>query len=167
VSNQPENSPENPVKELRRAFDDAFVQPRVTDVEDTTGVLLIRAGELRFAVRAPDIRSIQLCPEIVTLPASAPALLGVTTLRGVVVGVYGLAELMNGGRSDARWLVLCGDGTVGLAFDELAGHQRLATSRLQRPGRQEVQTIEYSGSAYVLVDVSAILQRITHQGDNE
>jgi hypothetical protein len=30
-----------------------------------------------------------------------------------------------------------------------------------------VQTIEYSGSAYVLVDVSAILQRITHQGDNE
>lgn len=150
--------------ELRRAFDEMFTRSAETRDERAVEVLSIRAGEARMALPVLSIRAVQLCPEVAAVPSVAPSLLGVSGVRGAVVAMYSLAHVLGGAKTPAggAWVALCGDGTVGLVFDELFGHERLTQGELL-PGEGEASRgfVEINGTPHVLVDVKALLKAIT------
>jgi chemotaxis signal transduction protein len=150
--------------ELRRAFDEMFTRSAEARDERAVEVLSIRAGMTRMVLPVLSIRAVQLCPEIATVPSGVPSLLGVSGLRGSVVAMYSLAQLIGGAKAPVggAWVALCGDGTVGLVFDELFGHERLTQAELL-PGEGEASRrfVEINGTPHVLVDVKALLKAIT------
>jgi chemotaxis signal transduction protein len=82
------------LEELRRAFDDSFALPALPQEVDQEDMLGIRVGSLQFAVRVNDLAGVHACRKIVALPESVEGLLGVVGLRGRLVAVYDLAELL-------------------------------------------------------------------------
>lgn len=82
------------LEELRRAFDDSFALPALPQDVDQEDMLGIRVGSLHFAVRVNDLAGVHACRKIVALPESVDGLLGVVGLRGRLVAVYDLAELL-------------------------------------------------------------------------
>jgi chemotaxis signal transduction protein len=151
-------------EEFRRAFDEMFTRPAQARDERAVEVLSIRAGEARMALPVLSIRAVQLCPEVAALPSTATSLVGVSGVRGSVVAMYSLAHVLGGSKtpSGGAWVALCGDGSIGLVFDELFGHERLTQGELL-PGEGEASRrfVEISGTPHVLVDVKALLKAIT------
>lgn len=150
--------------ELKRHFDEAFSRPVEFNEDSTEGVLAIVAAGVRVAVRTKDIRSIHLCPKVTRVPSSAPTCAGVATVRGKPVGVYDLALLLGHSSliASGRWILLVGDRSIGLAFDELVGFRRLSENAIRRVvGTDEgEQLVQLGDTSYAFADVSALVRRI-------
>jgi chemotaxis signal transduction protein len=97
-------------------------------------MLVVRAGDGRFAVRLSEIASVERCRKIVPLPSALPGLLGVAGVKRRVFAVYGLGALLGAGRTDEppRWLLLgpsLGD-SIAFAIEELERYIEIAPSRI-------------------------------------
>lgn len=75
---------------------------------------------------------------MVRVPAETPGLLGLAGVRGGVVPVFSLAELLGHAATATAppWMVICGvDDPIGLAFDELDRHVRVVAAAIHTETR--------------------------------
>lgn len=115
--------------EMRAEFDSAFSHlPRQpgTELED---VLALRLGAERCFVRLSDIAGVIAHPRLTVVPTPAPALLGITSNHGSLVGAYDLAVLLGRVPTKPRWLVICAaEPSIGLTFEHFDGYQQVTGS---------------------------------------
>ncbi|MCC6575626.1 MAG: chemotaxis protein CheW [Planctomycetes bacterium] len=145
--------------QMRRAFDEAFARPELARAEQGIELLALVAGDMRMAVAIDQIAGIHLCPAVTAIPSDAPALLGVGSVRSVLSAIYSLSALRGGPRRPGQWLITCGDGTIGLAFDELCGYTRVRSDEM--PVSKEAVFVEVAGKPHALVEVGVLVKVIT------
>jgi purine-binding chemotaxis protein CheW len=84
--------------------------------------LTVRAGQARVAMAASGVAEVIRAPRITRMPHGPPGLIGVTHLRGAILPVVSLSQLLGetAGAGDAtRVVVLRRDQPVGLAVDSV------------------------------------------------
>ena len=123
--------------ELRRAFDAAFAAAPAGARPLEVPLLALRAGGEPLAVRALETAGLQRLPRVVALPSRRPEVLGVTGWRGAVLPVYALSRLMGlpDGAEPPRWMLLCGEERLALAFTAFEAHLRVAPEALEPAAR--------------------------------
>lgn len=112
---------------IRKAFDDAFAAPPPQPPRDAADFLVIGVGGAPYAIRLADLIGLEANCQIVPMPTDRAALLGLCAVRGQLVPVFDLGQVM-GLRQVAppRWVALHrSSGLVGLAFEALEGSQRV------------------------------------------
>jgi chemotaxis signal transduction protein len=164
--------------ELRKAFDQSFAVPIVSEPEMTEDVLAVRAQDHNLALRVSEIAGLSSCPTIVPVPGRNPALCGLANVRGALVTVYRLSTLV-GGEGDAitgGWIVLCADDrTVALQFDELVGYHSVrsdaihASAAADPSGRQKqvVQIADVSRPVISISDLLVTIRRSARTGSDK
>lgn len=160
---------------LREAFDHSFSLPPPAAPEAPENLLAVRIGSDRYALRTRELAGLQLLRRVTPLPGARRGLLGLTGVRGRLVPVFSLAQLLGQAQTEApRWLVICGaEEPMGLAFGELEGHHSPPRSSLSLLPEAESQphlrqTVRLGGSAdqplsghlYPVLDLAALIQRI-------
>lgn len=156
------------VLRLRREFDERFEHSRDASYESPAAYLLVQIGDALHAVSATAVRGIEPCPAITQVPTSVPALRGLAAVRGVVLGIYDLCELLGAsqsGRDGSGWILVCRDGETGLLVDAIAGWIRARTDSLRsdpsaRTGASIAAVLELDGEQYPVIDVGAVMKRL-------
>jgi len=154
--------------ELRHLFDSAFARAPATKDAQLEDMLAVRVGPDPYALRLTEISALVVDASIAGLPDPAPALVGITSLRGTSVVVYDLRVLLGyEGGEPSRWLVLTAtDATVGLAFDEFEGHLRVPRDAIAveegpgRPGRAQ-EVVRLAEVVRPIVRIPSLLDAIT------
>ena len=120
---------------LRREFDDGFARAAGERIVKTSPHLRLRAGSLQLAIPIGEVRAIEtgtsgsMGPRsggtsvVVPLPGARPGLRGLIGVRGQLVPVYALGDLLGAGSASyCRWfLITAGEKTAALAFEEFGG----------------------------------------------
>ncbi len=115
------------VAALRREFDEAFAEARVTELVEPEALLEVTCGQTHYAFRLTEISGLLVDVAITPVASPMPELRGIAGVRGANVPVYDFAALL-GHPPDpqARWVVLAGGTTpVGLAFARLNRHVKI------------------------------------------
>ena len=93
-------------------------------MNSSTRFLTFRIDEQLYALRAADVAEVIRVPAMARVPQGPPALLGIANLRGSVLPVAGLRELLGkkaaSGISTARAIVLDIGAPVALVVDSIA-----------------------------------------------
>jgi purine-binding chemotaxis protein CheW len=161
---------------LRDAFDRSFAEPPPAAPEASTDLLGIRIGVTSYALDLSEIVAVFADRRIVPLPSAAHGFLGVATLRGDVVPVYGLGSLLGhaGADEQPRWLVLAGRGPfAAFAFDAVEGHVRLSgadiapvQSQAQAPTQPAPGHVRASalvdGTPRPIIGIRALMDHLEH-----
>jgi chemotaxis signal transduction protein len=129
--------------ELRRAFDIAFAQPSAGRGDSAEAFLALRVGSDAYAVRVREIAGFAAARKVVPLSSPIPEMLGLASIRGGLVPVYGLAALLGYGDRDGppRWFLLCGGAdSLALAFADFDGYLELP-----RPDLRAIREGEIDG----------------------
>ncbi|MGH7440963.1 MAG: chemotaxis protein CheW [Polyangiaceae bacterium] len=118
--------------DLRSGFDAAFARPSAEAAKDSVGLLLLRLGTERYALRVTELSDVVAACKVVPLPGSRPELLGIAGVRGRFVPVYSLASLVGGPSSPSwSWIAICGsEEALGLTFDTLEAYVQVAPADL-------------------------------------
>jgi chemotaxis signal transduction protein len=112
--------------QLRRDFDRAFAQPIQVDTTEEEDLLGIRVGGQACAIRLSEIASVHVGKKVTRVPGSHAALCGIAGLRGSLLPVYDLQQLLGHARAEApRWLVIAAAAPMGLAFATFDGCLRV------------------------------------------
>lgn len=159
-------------EELRRAFDESFAAPPVGPPADMEDYLAIRVGSGHYALKTADLSALEVSRQVVALPTSLPALMGIAGVQGQLVPVYRLGQLLghDADHQDRWWLAIVGvEQPIGLAIEELEGHIRLAPADVHAPA-SEGEVSRYLGKALrveagirYIVDVQSIVTAIRNQ----
>ncbi|MBS2024383.1 MAG: chemotaxis protein CheW [Deltaproteobacteria bacterium] len=153
------------VSELRRAFDASFAAAPASASEDTADLLALRLAGDAHAVRLEELTGLVRVPKLLPVPARAPAFLGLVGLRGLLVPVFSLAEVLGypAPREVPRWMLLCGKSEpLGLAFDDFEAFLRLPLSAITRlaPGAQRpcvLEVVQARDEAKSIIDLARVL----------
>lgn len=156
------------VARLRDSFDEAFTRPVDAIRDAPVAYILARVDHKVHAVATVGLRAIAKCPAVVRVPSRARALIGIAASRGVIMGVYALAELL--GLSSPQpatsgWILVCSDGQTGLVVDAVMGYLRAGPEALRidgetRPHALVGGVLEVDEGSYPVIDLSAVMQRI-------
>jgi len=153
--------------ELRRAFDAVFAVAPSGARRLEVPLLALRAGGEPLAVRALETAGLQRLPRVVALPSRRPEVLGVTGWRGAVLPVYALSRLLGlpDGAEPPRWMLLCGEERLALAFTAFEAHVRVAPEALEpavsgaaRPALREL--VHLDGRVRPVVSIPDLLMAI-------
>ena len=132
-------------EQLRAAFDAGFAAPRPEAAAPTTDLLRFRIGGQVRALRLAEIASLHADLPITHLPATTPAMLGVSMVRGALIPIYDAGRLLGvAPMTHPRWIVLTRG--LGLAFDVFEGFARVTDD-----------------GAHALVDLAALVTAIERQ----
>ena len=154
--------------DMRRAFDQGFAAPIVTESRSVERMLTIRLGDEHFMMRANEITGLTKAKCIVRIPSRIPQLLGLAGVRGTLVPVFSLAAILERQpRGSAPvWLALAGRETpIALAFDEFEGQVELAredlyTDETQNPSSQSQMLARVGSLVQQVVDIPSIIRMI-------
>lgn len=125
---------EHQLAALRDAFDESFARAHDVEQQGALRVLLVRAGEQPCALALDDVALLARCPPLTPVPTTAPALAGLTSVRGSIVAVYDLAALLGQASGQPAWIVsLRRDPSVAIAFDALEGQHRAHAEAVVAP----------------------------------
>jgi purine-binding chemotaxis protein CheW len=130
--------------------------------------LMFLAGDQPVAVPIHSLRDVLLLESIMPLPGVPPWVLGLTNVRGTVVGVVDLAWFLGRGRLDARGgrLVVCyaGPRTVALAVADarrIVDYAPLDLAPVSgvtgRIGRYVRSVVPVDGALVPLLDIDELL----------
>jgi len=105
-------------------------------------VALVGAGGQRLGIPVETLREIVLLPAITTLPALPRWLLGMTHVRGELIGVVNLAMVLGASAESlcAMAVVDGAGGPVGLAVESVLGFQDIYHDELSEPIRADAQS---------------------------
>lgn len=126
----------NRAEEIRRQFDEAFRVPNQGAREQVRDRLLLNLGQRSLSLPLNQVAEVLRSRAITPLPGSPPELLGLIGLRGSLVPVYRLADLMGeitpSQTSDLLWiLVVPQPELVGLALEAKAASLVASTEEAQ------------------------------------
>ncbi len=151
---------------LRRDFDAGFAEEARASSEAHENLLAVGIGGDPYALRLSEISELATGFSIVPFPTRDRAFLGVATLHGRALPVFGLAEILGYvSATRPRWIVLVGE-SGGLAFERMDGSLR-ARPRDFAPGGDESRplrgVVRDREIVRSVLDVPAIERRIrTH-----
>jgi chemotaxis signal transduction protein len=157
---------------MRDEFDRAFSLPVDTRRVRNLQFLAVRIGGSPYALAVPEITGLQVDRTIVSFPAVLPELLGVAGIRGELVPVYSLAELLGYERmaGKMRWMALCGPGKmVGLAFDEFERHldlspQQIATADSANLKTEHIRAVAHADDgARPVISIPSVMAEIARR----
>jgi hypothetical protein len=117
-------------QELRAAFDRSFAEGQALDPVSRVDLLAIRSGEHGYALRLSEVLAVHTDRKVVSVPGPAPELLGLVGLRGLVVPVYDLRQLLGYSAGPVpRWLALArASSPFAVAFEAFDAHLRVPES---------------------------------------
>lgn len=166
--------PTKTASHLRRAFDESFAAAPLPDRATGEDLLLLRVQHTNLAVRISEVAAVSRCPPLTLLPSQSPSVLGLVGLRGGLVVVHGLADLVGEPRSkldERAILLLCaGEATVGLLADELLGHVHVETDAIHAGAVQEGWSnaiVSAGGSRWPLASIPLFLAAIRQSASAE
>lgn len=141
---------------LRDEFDRAFAAPRMKP-ESLESFLILRIEGDRYAVSLRDVATVHADRRVVALPSPRAALLGLASFRGTLTPVYDLRRLLGhpaqsdpNEHSQQRWLlVLRTREAVGVSFDALEAHVRVAADRVASLGDERLHERTAKSAAHV------------------
>jgi len=152
---------------LRRTFDQTFTKALATTGEELESVIAFSVGGDRFAVRLNEICGMAKSPKVVPVPNSTRALLGLAGIRGELLPIYCLCQLLDYTVSEETpWLLVCGKPMrIGLGINEFFGCFRTpltAFSPAHRPdGPIQLQEVVVIGSTvYTVISISSLTKLI-------
>ena len=142
-------------------FDRERAVPFSSDAEvRTESLLAIRVSRDAYAIRVSEISGLATDRKIVAFPSPISELLGVASIRGTLVSVYGLAALL-GYEFEAkqvRWLTLCGtEEPFALAFSDFEGYVRIPQTQLYAAAQKDVRRIPVTHVARTTDIVRAVV----------
>lgn len=149
------------LRRLRDEFDASFVRPIPEQPALERAILAVDVDDLRLALRVEQIGRVLRCPAIRPVPSSAPALVGLASVRARLVAVFDLASAATAAPAAPRaWLAIARTAPeVGFAFDAMRGQVRVPAA-----GAADVLTLE--GTSRRLLDLDelvASLQPVEHE----
>ncbi len=151
---------------LREAFDQVFAAPPAPARREEVALLRMRAGAEPVAIRVLQAAGLLQGRRIVPVPGRRRELLGVAGLRGRVIPVYSAARLIGVPETgEPRWLVLCGDGGLAIAFTAFDGHLVLPAANLApaRGGERAhvAELADASGALLPVLSMPSLVRAIT------
>lgn len=156
--------------ELRRTFDASFAAPR-QPAAGHEALLALRVGGSVFAARLREVRGLGKLRRCVPLPDPPPGLLGLAGLRGRLVAVFDLAQLLGeAGAEPPEWIVLAGsDEPVGLAVTRLEGQLEAAPEAIHaaQPGAHPFvhELLRGDAGALGILDLGAVVREVQARAD--
>jgi chemotaxis signal transduction protein len=161
--------------DLRESFDRAFSEPHADGVEVTLDLLRIRVGGDPYAVRLSQLAALEADRTITQLPSDHAELLGIAGMRGGVVAVFDLAELIGVQRAEAtRWLILAKGAPIAFAFSAFDGQLGVRPDAIASADQslgQTGQVVQIDGRALPLIDIAGLVAALerrprAHRGDH-
>ena len=160
------------VAAMRRSFDEGFAAPAVLIREPVEALLLIRVASDPYALRLSEIAGLHVDLEIVPVPSSAPQLLGIVGVRGVMTPIYDLAALLRYPPGESpRWIVFArGSQRVGFAFETFESHLQVSQGSLATgdseetglgaTGQQPRGTVRAAGALRPIIHLASVVAMI-------
>jgi purine-binding chemotaxis protein CheW len=152
---------------LREAFDAGFARASVVETRANHNLLALTVGGDAYAIDMREVASLDADRRITPLPTTVPELAGLAGLRGAIVPVYDLAQLLGYPRPGAaRWLVVAAAAPVALAFERFDGFVRRPAADLTfeatdgRRGRHVRAIARATDWARPMVAVGSVLETI-------
>ena len=148
---------------LAEAFDRAFAVAPAALAPDSIDLIGIRLGGDPFALRLADTTGMFSGRVITPMPSAVRELRGIAGIRGALVPVYDLAELL--GRPPARhatWLVVARQAPVAFVFEVFERQIRLTADALAaRENSQHVREVATAdGIARPIIDLSSLVAAV-------
>jgi chemotaxis signal transduction protein len=130
---------EGRAQHLHDAFDRGFAEPLPERRPDREQLLLIRVGPVGRALRVGELVGVYVDCPVTPVPSPILAFAGLTAVRGALVPVFDLAELLGVGAGSpgaTRWMALLGGGpAVAVSFEGLEQHVARLPEEVRRgPG---------------------------------
>lgn len=164
------------LRSLRTEFDQSFARIRQPPEAPGTDFLLIRVAGEPYALRLAEVSALEADRAVTPVPSDAPALLGVAGLRGALVAVFDLAQLLGqapasrarpapqppqGSPPGPRWLVLVKATQTAMAFDDFEGQRRLGPAALAtaEDAGQRQEVLRTAGASRPIVQLAALAAR--------
>lgn len=144
-------------EELRSVFRQAYERPIDIRKSDTVAFLRVLIVGEPFALRVSEIAEVQAKPKITWLPTQSREFLGVTSLRGEMIPVYSLGELIGRSASEARdgWLIyLRHSAPVGVFISEYGGFVEAS------PQQVYSRLLNIGGQVHSIIELADIINRI-------
>lgn len=161
------------IVELRASFDNEFALPPVETKAASIGLLAIRVGAERYAMRTTELSEVKDATRVVPLPGARPEMLGLGGIRGRLVPVYSLAALLGHTVTQVwNWLAICGtEQPIGLTFDDLEGYVQASPADLCPAAgvdgsRNHVrELLRREGTATMIVSAASIVAMLRNDAD--
>ena len=139
--------------DLRQAFDASFADPHPAAPGAQLGLLLVTVADTPYAIALDQVSAIHVDLRIGLVPSSERTLVGLATVRNVIVPVHDLAVAlgMRPQAADARWVVVtAAEPARAWAFDRLEAQVRIDAAA--RSGG----SVEVAGQARRLLDLEEL-----------
>lgn len=167
---QPARHATQTVAQMRENFDHGFAMPAQRNDEASEDLLLIRLGQLPYAMRMSEVTGLQRGTGVTPLPTPLSTLLGMASHRGRVLPVYDLAALLGQPASrNPAWQIVTHAPAVILAIDEFERHVRCPRSAIaaqtlaQDADASHVQAhLHTDDGQRPIVSLAAVLRTIQH-----
>ena len=120
--------------DIALAFDSAFQRAPEPPKPVEEGLLVVKAGGLRYGLRCSQLHAVMRDKKITALPGSPSGVLGLAGFRGQLITVFSLAAQLGQPPEDSpRWLAIVTVSQnirVALAFEALLRQVPIATQAL-------------------------------------
>jgi hypothetical protein len=137
--------------ELREAFDRGFAEPFPPPRRDVLAVIALTIAGVGYAIRLQQIASIHVNVRIGAVPSKARGLVGLATIRNVIVPVHDLGVLL-GHRMvpvAGRWVIVgVGNAPRAWSFEILDGQLRI-----EPPSGGSSGLVEIAGRSRRVIDL--------------
>lgn len=142
--------------QLRAAFDRAFAEPLPGEPVATRELLCVRLAGEPFALALGEIATIHVDVKLVVVPATAPELLGVISVRAQIVPAYDLRAVLGlPCERTPRWLVVARDAPAAFAFDGFDGLVRTAEVPVASSAALSRGAVPIGGRMVSILDLKA------------
>jgi chemotaxis signal transduction protein len=168
VTARPVQSSEH-LKNLRQAFDDAFSSPPIVKGQDHEDILSVRIAGDPYGIRVCEMSGLVHRQHVTPVPSTDALLRGITAIRGAIIPIYSLAQILGYGEDheQTRWVSLFGaHEPIGLTFALLEGYVRIHRSDLCVSERTAVtrkhicQAARIGDQVYPVLSLPSIAQTI-------
>jgi chemotaxis signal transduction protein len=157
--------------DLRRQFDGSFATARDTPSAEVLDLLGISVRGDPHAILLSAITSVFADQAITALPGRAPALLGITGMRGAIVPVFDLGAILGyPPASSPRWLAIAerAGKPVALAFDAFLGQLRVAPSAFApRAANHVTSVVQARDGVWPVIEIGSVLAGIDRERERE
>ena len=154
--------------DLRESFDQMFAAPVRPASDALESFLAIRVAGKPFALRLSELARMESTANVVPLPGSSSALLGLASIQGRLTPVFGLPQLLGLGTTQqaGQWIAVCSrEEPWGVSVEELEGYLQIPKSEVLRvSGNQAMpHAVQGKGAIRPVLQIASLLAEVRKQ----